>query len=207
MKHLLEILKAWGPLGVLGLSFIESLGIPNPGGTDFLLLFVAAVRPKDAMLSALYAVIGSMVGSAFFYEVTRRGGDALLYKYTSSGSGHKFRAWFQRYGLITVFIPALLPIPILPYKIFALCAGAMAVPRVRFMAVLGLARVIRYFALAYLGASLGEGAGPWLRAHLWHLLALAVLLTVSLIWMVRRANRETGTPVVLTADPVVRPYK
>ena len=197
MKHLLAVLKAWGPLGVLGLSFIESLGIPNPGGTDFLLLFVAAVRPKDAMVSALYAVVGSMVGSAIFYEITRRGGDVLLYKYTSLGRGQKFRAWFQRYGLITVFIPALLPIPILPYKVFALCAGAMAVSRVRFMAVLGLARVIRYFALAYLGALLGEGAGPWLRAHLWYLLALAVILTASLMWMVQRANRETEAPGIL----------
>jgi len=199
MRHILEILKAWGPLGVFGLSFVESLGIPNPGGTDFLLLFIAAVRPKDAALSAFLAVVGSLIGSVFFYEVTRRGGDALLYRYTSSGAGQRFRAWFQRYGLITVFIPALLPIPILPYKVFAACAGAMAVSRTRFFLVLTAARTARYFALAYLGAALGDGAGPWLRAHLWHLLAFAMILTLVLGWLVRRANQETAPPATLSA--------
>lgn len=199
MKHFLEILKSWGPLGVFGLSFVESLGIPNPGGTDFLLLFIAAVRPKDAALSAFLAVVGSLIGSVFFYEATRRGGDALLYRYTASGAGQRFRAWFQRYGLITVFIPALLPIPILPYKVFAACAGAMAVSRARFFAVLTAARTVRYFALAYLGAALGDGAGPWLRAHLWHLLIFATLLTLVLGWLVRRANQETSPPETLSA--------
>lgn len=197
MRHFLELLKAWGPLGVFGLSFVESLGIPNPGGTDFLLLFVTAARPKDAMLSALLATLGSLLGSVFFYEVVRRGGDTLLYKYTAEGRGHRLRAWFQRYGMITVFIPAFLPIPILPYKVFALCAAAMGVSRLRFFLVLGIARLGRYFALAYLGASLGEGAGPWLRSHVWQLLGVAVVLTFVLGWLVRRANEETQPPKIL----------
>ena len=203
MQHFLAILKAWGPLGVFGLSTVESLGIPNPGGTDFLLLYIAAVQPKNAMLSAALAVLGSLLGSIFFYEVTRKGGDALLYRYTSSGSGQRFRHWFQRYGLITVFIPALLPIPILPYKVFAACAGAMAVSRVRFFAVLTGARTVRYFALAYLGASLGDKAGPWLKGHLWHLLGLAVVLSLILGWWVRRVNEDTDPPKVLGTEPNV----
>ena len=200
MRHFLDILKAWGPLGVFGLSIVESLGIPNPGGTDFLLLYIAAVQPKTAMLSAALAVLGSLLGSIFFYELTRKGGDALLYRYTATGSGQRFRHWFQRYGLITVFIPALLPIPILPYKIFAACAGAMQVSRTRFFAVLGSARAVRYFALAYLGASLGENAGPWLKAHLWHLLGVAVVLSVTLGWWVRRMNEATEPPEALSAE-------
>ena len=202
MKHFLAILKSWGPLGVFGLSIVESLGIPNPGGTDFLLLFIAAARPKNAFLSAGLAVLGSLLGSVFFYEVTRRGGDTLLYKYTSSGGGKKFRGWFQRYGLITVFIPALLPIPILPYKVFAACAGALGVSRLRFFAVLGSARILRYFALAYLGMALGDGAGAWLKAHMWHLVGVALLLSLVLGWGARRLNEmneDTETPAVLQA--------
>ncbi len=41
MHNFLEVLKSWGPLGVLVLAMVESAGIPNPGGTDFLLLFIA----------------------------------------------------------------------------------------------------------------------------------------------------------------------
>jgi len=190
MEHFLEILKALGPLGVLVLALVESAGIPNPGGTDFLLLFIAAARPQSSMLSAWLAVTGSVVGSMIFYEILRRGGEKFLARYTASGRGLRFRAWFLRYGLITVFIPAFLPIPILPLKVFAASAAAMGIPRMRFLLVMLLARVPRYIALAYLGAQLGEHSGTWLRGHVWHLLAFAVILALTLALLVRHMNRE-----------------
>jgi len=190
MHHFLEILKQLGPVGVLVLAMVESAGIPNPGGTDVLLLFMAAARPEDAALSAALAVVGSLVGSMFFFEVMRRSGEKFLAKYTASGRGQRFRAWFMRYGMITVFIPAFLPIPILPFKVFCACAGAMGVTRKRFFLVLAAARVPRYAALAYLGATLGEHSGAWLRAHGWYLLALGVVLATALGLVVRRASRE-----------------
>jgi len=61
----------------------------------------------------------------FFFEVLRRGGEKFLTKHTASGRGQRFRVWFLRYGMITVFIPAFLPIPVLPFKAFCACAGAM----------------------------------------------------------------------------------
>jgi membrane protein YqaA with SNARE-associated domain len=190
MQHFLEILRNLGPLGVLVLATVESAGIPNPGGTDFLLLFIAAARPQSSMLSAWLAVAGSVAGSMIFFELLRRGGERYLTKYTASGRGQRFRAWFLRYGLITVFIPAFLPIPILPLKVFAACAAAMGVPRMRFLLVILLARVPRYLALAYLGAQLGEHSGVWLRGHMWHLLVSAALLALALAALVRHANRE-----------------
>ena len=190
MHHFLEILKELGPVGVLLLAMVESAGIPNPGGTDVLLLFITAARPQDAVLTAALAVVGSLVGSMFFFEVLRRGGEKFLAKHTASGRGQRFRAWFLRYGMITVFIPAFLPIPILPFKAFAACAGAMGVTRKRFLLVLAAARLPRYAGLAYLGATLGEHSGVWLRDHGWYLLALGVILAVALGLVVRRAGRE-----------------
>jgi membrane protein DedA with SNARE-associated domain len=190
MHHFLDLLKALGPVGVLLLSMIESAGIPNPGGTDFLLLFMTAARPEDAVLTAAFAVIGTLIGSMVFFEITRRGGEKFLARHTSSGRGQRFRLWFLRYGMITVFIPAFLPVPILPFKVFAACAGAMGVTRKRFLLILFAARLPRYAALAYLGAKLGEHSGMWLREHGWYLLALAVVLATGLTLLVRRANRE-----------------
>jgi membrane protein DedA with SNARE-associated domain len=190
MHQILDFLKELGPVGVLVLAMVESAGIPNPGGTDLLLLFMTAARPEEAVLTAALAVVGSLAGSMFFFEVMRRGGEKFLARHTSSGRGQRFRAWFLRYGMITVFIPAFLPIPILPFKVFAACAGAMGVPRKRFLLVLFAARLPRYAALAYLGAKLGENSGMWLREHGWYLLALAVLLAAGLALLVRRANRE-----------------
>ena len=177
-------------MGVLLLALVESAGIPNPGGTDFLLLFIAAARPEDSMLAAWLAVAGSLGGSMVFYEILRRGGEKFLTKYTATGRGRRFRAWFLRYGLITVFIPAFLPIPVLPFKAFAACSAAMGVPRMRFLLVLLLGRVPRYLGLAYLGAQLGEHSGVWLKGHLWHLLAVAAVLAVALSLLARHLNRE-----------------
>ncbi len=63
--------------------------------------------------------------------------------------------WFQKYGLVTVFVPALVPLPFLPFKAFAACAGAMGVSRWRFLGVLAVGRILRYLGLAYLGVKLG----------------------------------------------------
>ena len=191
MRHFLNVLVSWGPLGVFVLSLVESVGIPNPGGTDALVLVIAIARPSEAILAAGMATAGSLLGTQFFYELTRRGGEKLLARYVSGGRGARFAAWFQRYGLITVFIPGLLPLPFLPFKVFAACAGAMCVSRWRFFLVLLFARIPRYFLLAYLGRELGENSTAWLKSHAWHLVAVAVVLFVTLYALVRRAERET----------------
>src|SRR5580700_11039354 len=119
-----DLLVSWGPLGLFVLALVESAGIPNPGGTDALLLVLTIANPASFLLCAALAVAGSLLGSIVFYEITSRGGEKLLSRYTSSGRGAKFRGWFLRYGLVTVFIAALLPIPVMPFKVFAACAGA-----------------------------------------------------------------------------------
>src|ERR1700688_333005 len=176
MHHFLDLLKQLGPVGVLVLAMVESAGIPNPGGTDVLLLFMTAARPDDAVLTAALAVVGSLAGSMFFFELLRRGGEKFLARHTASGRGQRFRAWFMRYGMITVFIPAFLPIPVLPFKAFCACAGAMGVTRKRFLLVLAPARIPRYAALAYLGSTLGAHSGTWLRDNAWDFFVRGVVL-------------------------------
>jgi len=190
MSHLREVLISWGPLGLLIAATLENAGPPSPGGTDFFLLFLAAARPRDAMLCAGLATLGSLIGSAIFFEIVRKGGEKLLLKYTTSGRGARFRHWARRYGLVTVFVSALVPLPVLPFKVFVACAAAMGVSRARFLLVLTLARVPRYLALAYLGQQLGaEGSEAWLKSHFWLLLGLVTLLALALWALVRRTER------------------
>jgi membrane protein YqaA with SNARE-associated domain len=193
MKEFRRLLVSWGPLGIFVLAFIESIGIPNPGGTDALLLLVAIARPDAAILCAVLATAGSLLGSAVFYEIVRLGGDKFLLRYTLSGRGQRFRAWVQRYGMVTVFISALLPIPILPLKVFCAGACAMGVSRTRFMLVLAAGRIPRYAALAYLGAQLGENTNDWIRGHYWHMGAVAVALFGALYAILRWTDRTRNT--------------
>lgn len=185
MRRLRELAISWGPLGVFLFSTIDSAGVPNPGGTDALLLVVTIADPSSAWLCAGLAVLGALVGSLIFVEVLRRGGERYLVRATSSGRGLRFRVWFRRYGLVTVFVPALLPVPLLPYKAFAACAAAMGVSRTRFLLVILAARVPRYFGLAYLGATLGAKSGAWIAGHLWEFGVGAVVLFAALFIAIR----------------------
>src|ERR1700681_558082 len=99
MKHLWDVLVSWGPLGLFILATVESAGIPNPGGTDAVLLLMTIARPQDAVLFAVLATAGSLIGTAFFFEMSCRGGELLLARYTGTGRGARFRSWFQQYGL------------------------------------------------------------------------------------------------------------
>lgn len=192
MSHFWELLKTLGPWGLLIVSTVESLGIPNPGGTDWLLVFMAIARPNVAAWCAVMAVIGSLLGTAVFFDVMQRGGERLLAKYTSSEGGARFKKWFQRYGLVTVFIPALVPLPFLPFKVFAACAGAMGVNRWRFLGVLAVGRTFRYAGLAYLGVKLRtvENSKAWVKAHTLEMTILAIGIFLFFYAVVKLIDRE-----------------
>lgn len=103
-------------------------------------------------------------------------------KAAPEGRGARFRHWFHRYGLITVFVPALMPIP-MPLKLFVLSAGVTGTSLAQFISVVLLARFLRYFGAAWLGVTLGRESTAFLRVHAWHFLegaaALFALLYLS----------------------------
>jgi membrane protein YqaA with SNARE-associated domain len=191
MHHFWDLLIQWGPPGAFVISAVDAVGVPNPGITDAVLILAAIASPGNATLCAILAIIGSLIGGAIFFEITRRGGERYLIRFTSAGRGLKFRAWFLRYGIVTVFITALLPLPFLPFKLFVACAGAMGESRLKFLLVLAAGRIPRYFALVYLGATLREESTPWIKSHLWHMGVFAVLLFVALYGLMRIVDRKS----------------
>jgi membrane protein YqaA with SNARE-associated domain len=185
-----DLLVAWGPAGIFASALIESMGVPNPGGTDALILLVSAARPSLALMCALLAILGSLIGSVIFHLLVAKGGDKLLAKRTASPLGQKLRAWFDRYGLASVFVCALVPIPVMPLKVMALCACGIGVSRIRYLGVILAARLPRYALMAYLGAQLGENSGAWLKAHLWHMGIGAILLFLALLSLLKATDRR-----------------
>jgi len=175
MGSLVGLFQTWGPAGVFVLALIDSAGVPLPVGVDALVITWAVLNRETAWAGAVAAVIGSVIGCLVLFTLARKGGQIYLDRYTSEGRGARLRGWFERYGLVTVFVPAMMPIP-LPVKVPILCAGALGVPTGRFAVVVLLARVPRYLGLAWLGSRLGSDSLPWLKAHVWHLTAGAVVL-------------------------------
>ena len=162
--QLVNLLLTWGPYWLLLLSVLDSVGLPVIGGVDTLLVAIATNKPGQAYWAAGCAIVGSVVGSLILFSIARKGGEVLLAKHISGRTGARLHTWFQRYGLVTVFVPAISPFP-LPMKIPVFCAGALSVRLAYFAFVVLTARVIRYVALAYLGQRYGHLTAQFLLRH------------------------------------------
>lgn len=191
MRKLALVIQSWGPLGAFVLAALDSAGIPLPGGVDAMILLVAATNPILAWETALVCVVGSLIGCMVLFSIARKGGEIYLAHHTQSERSRRFRDWFQHYGLVTVFIPAAVPVP-MPLKVFVLSAGALGVHPRSFLVVVAAARTPRYFALAWLGKSLGEGSVDWLRAHAVHLGLFAAALLAGSYLLIRYFDRRRG---------------
>ncbi len=209
MRKFVDTIVALGPGGLFVLAALDSAGVPIPAAVDALLMLLAASAPEQAALCAILALAGSLAGSMFLFWISRRGGEAYLARHTVGPRGIKARTWFQHYGLLTVFISAISPIP-LPMKLFVISAGALGIRPVRFFFTVFAARATRYAAMAYLGAHLGhDGAGAYLKDHAWNiggiLLALLVACVIAIKFTDARRARLAAltclTLAVLNAQP------
>ena len=188
LRHWTDVLIAWGPAGILLLSVLDSSGVPVAGVFDALLVLIAVERPGAAWLCAGLAVAGSTIGNTALFWTADRGGRRFMSKSDVGGRGAKFRRWFKRYGLITVFIPALIPIP-MPLKFFVISAGVLGTPKIAFISVVLVARILRYFGEAWLGVTLGRESAGFLTSHAWDFVAGAILLFVALYLFVLLRDR------------------
>lgn len=189
LAKLASALVAYGPIGVFFLGVIDSIGIPLPATMDALLILIAVKAPGRAYFAALMAVLGSIAGNLALFQAARYGVRRFIKAIPEPGEPQRFRKWFHRYGLLTVFIPAVTPFVPLPLKVFVVSAGALHTPLGRFAAVVVLARVIRYFGDAYLGVKLGTDAQGFLQRNAWTLAGLAVAAALVLYALIRLSER------------------
>jgi membrane protein YqaA with SNARE-associated domain len=186
---LVDALVKFGPLGVFLIGVLESSSVPVPGGLDALLILVAWKSPATAYITATAATVGSLIGNILLFQTSRQGGRRFL-KTPPPDAPQKFRRWFARYGLVTVLIPAMLPIP-LPLKVFVISAGLFHTSFRNFLGVILVARLVRYFGLAYLGVQLGEHAKEFLKQNAWNLVGISIALGLVLYALVRFNDRRT----------------
>jgi len=187
LRNITNFLVAFGPFGLLLLAFLDSAGIPLPNGLDAYLIFLAVKNPDRAYFYATVSVAGSVAGNVALFLIARRGGRRFMER-TEPGRGERFRRWFDRFGLVTVFVPALMPIP-MPLKFFVICAGVLRTRFAAFLVVILLARVPRYFGEAWLGIKLGQGSTRFLKHHVWQFIIAAIGLFLLLFLLVLASER------------------
>jgi membrane protein YqaA with SNARE-associated domain len=188
-KHFLALLVAWGPQGLFLLAILDSAGLPVVGGVDLLLVNVATSSPRAAYLAAACAVAGSLIGSSILFAIARKGGELMLSRQLQTPRGARMHRWFEQYGMVTVFVPALSPLP-LPMKIPVFCAGALKVRWSFFLGVVLAARTLRYFALAFFAARYGTQTLLYLRTHLLSVAIFALTLAAGIVIALQIMDRH-----------------
>lgn len=189
MKKYVDQLVAMGPQGLFVLALLDGLGVPLPGGVDSLLVLLCVANPSEAYFYAAITTVASIIGGVVLFQIAHKGGETFMNKHTADGRGATFKHWFLHYGLITVFVPAFVIVP-MPLKVFVICAGALGIRMRSYVLTLLLARIPRFFGIAWLGANHGKEAWPWLRSHAWHMGIIALLLYTGMYVATRYAESQ-----------------
>jgi len=182
------------------MAALDSGGIPMPVGVDLLILAIAFRNLPSGLLAGALATLGSALGCWFLFRLGRKGGEAYVDRKLQGHAGAaRFRRWYERYGLLTVFVPVLTPAP-LPTKIFVLLAGAMNAPSWSFLATVVAGRTIRYLGLAWLGGTLGSSPSQFLREHGGLMVAAAAALFAILALLIKLLGRRRAEVTITSAS-------
>jgi len=165
---MLATFQAWvdqlGGLGLYVIAVLDSSFLSLPEVNDVLVIYLSIRHPEWMPYYASMTTLGSLTGCFLLYGMGRKGGEVFLRRRFNSARVDRGIRLYQRWGLIAVIVPSLLPPPT-PFKIFVLMAGAAAVAPWRFALAVILGRGTRYFGQAYLAVRYGERGLELVRQH------------------------------------------
>jgi membrane protein YqaA with SNARE-associated domain len=181
---------ALGAPGLLLVAFLDSSFLSLPEIADILVVSMVAGNKPRAILYVACATLGSIAGCLVMYVIGKKGGAALVGKRFARASVDRAMAAFDRYGLMAVLIPSILPPPA-PFKIFVLLAGVAGISTSRFVAAVALGRGARYAVLGFLAVRYGDRAIAYMHENGARVSLIVVGVLVAgfaayLLWSKRR---------------------
>lgn len=170
------------PKFLVGLSFAESSFFPIP--PDVMLAPMVLARPHQAWWLATITMVASVLGGILgfligYYFLSIVEPYMIHWGYASvyATAVH----WFSMWGFWTVLIAGFSPIP---YKFFAIAAGALGMPIIPFIIASCIGRGSRFYLVAILLAWGGRYIERYLYRAIDWLGWITVIagVTVGLIW-------------------------
>jgi membrane protein YqaA with SNARE-associated domain len=153
-----------GGVGLFVIALLDSSFLSFPQVNDILIILLSTKNPSRMPYYAGMSTLGSLIGCLMLYAVVRRGGDSFLRRRMQGRYFERALKLYQKYGLMAVIVPSLLPPPV-PFKLFVLLAGAAAVSPTKFGLAIVIGRGIRYFGQGYLAVLYGERAADFMQAY------------------------------------------
>ncbi len=161
---------------LFGLSFAESSFFPIP--PDVMLAPMALAQPPKALRFALLTTLASVLGGILGYMIGFFSFDMIAPWFQETRYWDKYliaRDWFDEWGIWAVFIAGFSPIP---YKVFTIAAGALAMSFFPFMGASLIGRGARFFLVAMLLAWGGQRLETMLRVYMDRIGWSVVFLTI-----------------------------
>jgi membrane protein YqaA with SNARE-associated domain len=192
----LGIAQILGGPGLFLIAFLDSSFLSFPEVVDLLLMGLVTQHKERVLLYALLPTLGSLAGCLVLYVLARKGGEAFLRRRFHERHVDKTMALFQKYGLLAVAIPSILPPPF-PFKPFVLAAGVAGVRPLDFIIAVLIGRGIRYFGEAFLALWYGDRAAAFLDANAKPialvLAVIAIAFAVGWTFWQRRGRRGSAS--------------
>lgn len=146
-----------------GLSFAESSFFPVP--PDVMLAPMSLAKPNRAWWFAFLTTVTSVLGGLLGYVIGLLAFESIEPLIASAGYTDKYllaREWFDAWGFWAIFLAGFSPIP---YKLFTITAGVIAMSLAPFLIASLIGRGARFFLVAALMAWGGERMEA--RLHQW----------------------------------------
>ncbi len=182
-----------GGLGIMILAIADSSFLSIPEGNDLLIVILSTGNSWGRM--AYYVsmtVAGSIMGCLLLYYVGRKGGSPMLRRKFSQKNIERAEKLFEKYGLLTVLIPSILPPP-MPFKIFVLSAGVFRLRALEFFGAVLIGRTLRYSMWGVLAVLYGNSVLLYMQQNL-DLIgiilfgAFALSATIIIVFYLRRTR-------------------
>jgi len=167
-----------------------------PLGNDFLVILMAARRPKEFWLIALLATLGSVLGTAGTYFLGWKVGETGLSRFVNRRRLDRVKQRIDR-GAPLVAALGLVPPPF-PYTAFVMASGALELNPWTFFPALSGFRLLRFGVEALLAWHYGTAILRWMKTPVFKwtvgsFIVLAVVGTVvSAVILWRSSRRGSG---------------
>jgi len=161
------------------LSVSESSFFPIP--PDVMLLPMCLSNPKKAWRFALITTIGSVLGGVIGYLIGVYAFgfiEPYLYNWGYIPAYERAVLWFEEWGFWAIFIAGFSPIP---YKVFTIAGGALAMPLLPFIIASVIGRGARFYIVALFVIMFGQKADTLIRQHMTKLVWGTVLIILLLL--------------------------
>ncbi|MGE0883788.1 MAG: YqaA family protein [Blastocatellales bacterium] len=193
MKSLQAMLIGFGALGIFAIGLMDAAFIPLPGGPDVVVMALSHNNHAMMPIYVIAAVAGSTIGSLFLYFAARKGGEAVLRKFSPEKRA-RVEHMIERYDILALLLASVLPPPF-PFKLFVLTAGAFKMQLWRFLAALIIGRGFRFLLEGWMAVQYGEQATDIFKQH-YPKIGLGVAAAIVVIFLfnslLRRRREATS---------------